>query len=227
MRDVRLARIGGVCALAWVAIQVVGNLLHPTLPEDSVAAMTKIAATAVWVPAHVILIADYFLLVPLMLGINAGFARPSATTRLGLPLALVAVAIGVGQVVTHPTLLGSLAHDYVHAGDAATRQFVQLTYEAVWGYNVVLEVGHLLLIYLAIALFSIAMLEDSLYPRWIGWLGIVGAVVAGTAVVIGEVVFKSSVLADKITFGAGLAPLAVWLLAVGTVLLRAKPEAAA
>jgi hypothetical protein len=69
------------------------------------------------------------------------------------------------------------------------------------------------------------MLGASLFPKWVAWLGAIGGVLGAIALIIGEMLLGSSILGDWITFGFGLAPLAVWLVAVGVILLRSKLEA--
>ena len=218
-----LLKIGGISALVWVLLQIVGNALHPRLPADSAMAMEHIAMSEVWLLAHVILIFDYFLLVPMIVGFAASFPDSPPGIRLAVPLMVVAVTVGIVQVALHPTTLSTLGMAYVSAEGGDVGESIQLLYDAFWRYNIVLEVGHLLLIHLVVLLVGISMLRNAFYPRWMAILGIVGGIVAAVALVVREVFLESSVLGDTLTFGIGLLPSAVWLVAVGIHLLRNLP----
>jgi hypothetical protein len=225
-RDSFLMKVGGVSAIVWVVMQVVGNLLHPSLPNDAARAMAGIHHSGSWGIAHLILISDYFVLVPLAVGLEASFAPRSRLLQIAVPLIVTAVAIGVVQVAIHPSVLPVLAHAYADPSQVVGREYVELLYQTIWLYNVALEVGHLVILYLAIGLASLAMRTDALYPRWLAWLGMLGALAAIASTVIGVVVLQSSRLGNYITFGFGLAPLAVWLVATGVALLRGSREPA-
>jgi hypothetical protein len=225
-RSRTLMRVGAFSALIWVALQIVGNALHPRLPQDAVGSMTHIAHSSVWFVAHVILLFDYIVLIPLVVGFAAAFAAKPWTIQLAVPLMVVAVTVGIAQVALHPTTLHVLAGQYAAAGsggDAGAQSSIVALYDAFWSYNIVMEIGHLLVIHLVVVLIAVAMLREPLFPRWLGWLGIIGGVAAASALIVGEVVLDSSVLGDIVTFGIGLLPSAVWLVAVAVVLLRVTP----
>lgn len=222
-RNLSLMKIGGISALIWVVLQVVGNGLHPRLPSDYAMSMEHIAMSKVWGVAHLILISDYFFLIPMIVGFAASFSPQPWGVKLAVPLMIVAVTVGIVQVALHPTTLRMLGEHYMHNPDGAGRDFIVTLYQGFWAYNIVLEVGHLLLIHLVVVLVAIGMLREPIYKRWIGWLGIAGGAIAAISLVIGEVFLESSVLGDAITFGVGLLPSAVWLVTVGITLLRYKP----
>jgi hypothetical protein len=223
-RNILLMKIGGISALVWVALQIVGNTLHPRLPSDYAMSMEHIAASNVWGIAHLILISDYFVLIPMIVGFAASFSKQPWGMRLGVPLIVVAVTVGVVQVALHPSALRILSENFTANPGAVDQNYLIILFEGFWSYNIILEVGHLLLIHIVVIIVAIGMLSESLYPKWIGWLGIAGGSVAAISLVIGEVILESSVLGDTITFGVGLLPSAVWLVAVGIVLLRYKPS---
>jgi hypothetical protein len=107
--------------------------------------------------------------------------------------------------------------------DIGLREFVLQVWDSVFEFNVVMEVGHMLVLFLVIALASLAMLRERFYPRWMALLGVVSAAVAALATLIGVVVLDSSMLGNFVTFGVGLLPLAAWIVAVGVVMVRFKP----
>jgi hypothetical protein len=220
LRDTLMMKIGAISALTWVALQVIGNILHPRLPADFVISMQQIAASEVWLVAHLILLFDYVVLIPMIIGFTASFAEKQWELQIGVPLVVVAVSAGMVQVALHPTALKVLAEQYVTANDLATQTYILTLYAAVWKYNVALEVGHLLVIHVVVILVAAAMLRDAFYPKWVAVLGMIGGLVAAVSLLVGELFLESSVLGDALTFGIGLAPSAAWLVIVAFLLLR-------
>lgn len=218
-------QIGGFSLVAWVVIQVIGNSMHPKLPSETTEAMRHIAHHSNWVITHVLLLFDYVVLVPAILGILKSFKAYHWYTIMCMPLLTIAISAGVVQVAIHPTVLKVLSDSYTRSGTSIEMQgYLVALYDTFWSYNIGLETGHLLIIYFIVCLMAIAMLSESLYRRWVAWLGIAAGVVAMVALVVGVTVFQSSPMGVSIIFGAGLLPLAFWVLKVGFVLIKAKNQ---
>lgn len=225
MADRRLVRIGGVAALTVAATQVVGNALHPPMPDAAAEAMQVIEHTGAWVPTHLVITFSYFLFVPFAIGALQAFEARSAALRIAVPLVLIGAAIGIAQILTHYTLFNGLAAAFFQSSDPAVRSSLEHVFAVFWSYNVALEVAHLLAIFVAVVLFGIAMLRESVFRRWIAMLGVAAGLVAITGVVMGKFVVVGQ--AGDLVFGFGLLPLIVWIIAVGAVLIRAPLEPAA
>lgn len=219
----RLLKIGAVSALSWIVIGAAVNLLHPLLPQDPASSMRLIAQTRGWEAMHGLLLCGYLALVPFGVALRASFRQPPWILRLGMPLLYIAVTLGVVQVATHPTVLLEAARSYVRAPDEASRAAPLLVYRAVWGFNIVLELAQLLLFYTFIVMVGAAMCGDAAHPKWLGVSGIIAALIAAAAAVVGMVLYQGCPCGTQITFLWGLLPLAVWTLVVAWRLWRMRP----
>jgi len=217
MNDSRLIRMGGYFALIVGVMQIVGNGLHPPIPTETVAALTLIATTSFWIPIHVIITISYFMFIPFAIGASALFKdQNSPYIPVARALVFVGAGLGAAQILTHLTFFKILANQYVVA-DAATQANITFIYEAFWPYNVALEIVHLVAIFAAVSLFGLALLQESVLPRWIAWVG-----VGGGALAILGILASKLVINNDLVFGVSLLPLLVWILAVGINLLRLK-----
>ncbi|GIV60547.1 hypothetical protein GQ464_007725 [Rhodocaloribacter litoris] len=222
-RNAALVRIGGWFALIVAAMQVAGNGLHPPIPADTDAALTLIAGTGRWPVIHVIITVSYFAFIPFVLGVAASFPAPGWPVRIGTVFVIAGAAIGAVQILTHLTLFRFVAEVYV-SGEAALRSEAVLLYETFWPYSTGLEVAHLVLIFVAVGLFGVAMLRTPRYRRWIALLGLFAGGVATAGVLVGKFVVHGAT--GGLIFGLSLLPLIVWIVAVGIVLIRARPAPA-
>jgi hypothetical protein len=219
MGDIRLIRMGGYFALIVGVIQIVGNALHPPIPTDTVEALETITATGHWTIIHVAICISYFMFIPFVIGASAAFKdRSSPLVRVATPMVIVGAGIGAAQILTHLTYFSYLAEQYA-TGDPVVQQMVIFNYEVFWPYNVALEVAHLAAIFIAVILYGIAILREDVFPRWLGWVGIIAGLIATAGIVIGKAVLDMDLL-----FGISLIPLVLWILAVGVHLLRLQPE---
>lgn len=215
-----LIRIGGVSALLYVGLSVAGNIMHTAMPPDPAGALETIGSSRSWNLAHAILMSTYAFVLPMLIGVKATFRKDSTVMRIAVPLIIAGVAVGTAQIGTHATIFRILGEKFLAATDAGVKANIIMLYEVLWPYNVILELAHLLVIYLLIIFIARAMLHED-YPKWVAWVGIAGGVVAVAGIILGEVVFGKSggLMGDRI-FGFSLLPLMVWLLAVGIILVK-------
>jgi hypothetical protein len=219
MNDTRLIKVGGYFALIVAVMQIIGNGLHPPIPTVTTEALELIAGTSYWIAVHVLITISYFMFIPFIVGASAAFKdRKSPLVRVGTVLVLVGAGIGAVQISTHLTLFKYLADQYVAISDAALQQTITFTYEAFWPWNVALEVAHLVAIFIAAFLFGIAILQEDVFPRWLGNLGLASGAVSTAGILIGKIVMNSRT--GDIVFGVGLLPLVIWIIAIGVLLLR-------
>jgi len=185
--------------------------------------MPIIAQTTLWNIVHLDIAVSYVLFIPFVIGAAASFTNNSPLVRIGTPLIIVAAAIGLAQILTHLTMFKYLADTYVATSDPALRQNIVFLYNVLWPYAVALEVAHLLVIDVAGVMFGIAMLDEALYPQWVGQLGAAGGIIAAVGLLAGKFGFGGTQRGDVI-FGVTLIPLVIWIIATGIVLLRADLE---
>lgn len=224
-------RIGGICAITWVTLQIIGDALHPRLPVDSVDMMHCISTSPVWMVAHLILLFDYLVLIPMTVSFAMSFGEGHWANTLTTPLVVIAVTLGIVQVCIHPTVLTIISDNYMQStgGDhmahqGASKDFLLIVFKAFWIYNIVMEFIHLLILNTVIFLFAIQMRGSVIFKKWLATLGIIGSMVAIVTLVIGEVVLKRSKMGDLLIFGVGMLPLALWLVVTGINLLRYRGE---
>lgn len=221
MKRSNLIKIGGWAAILWVVLQIIGNSMHPQLDSDTEIAMTHIASNKYWFITHIILILDYLVILFVIVGMKEALSGTSWISEFIMPLMTIAIAVGIIQVATHPTVLKCTSDIYANAGaNEQLKQDAVRIYESFWEYNLFLEIGHLLIIYFVIFLIGVEMMKSSFFPKWQGILGLSGGIAAGVALLTGELFLGSSKTGDLLTFGFGLLPLAVWLIAVGIKMIR-------
>ncbi len=226
MQNPRLIKVGGVFALIVAVMQIVGNGLHPPIPPDTVEALQVIASTGPWEIVHLIILISYFMFIPFVIGAAASFQDQDAPlVRIGTPLIIVGGAIGAAQISTHLTIFRFMALQYVATSDAASQADIVFLYNTLWPYSVVLEIAHLLAIFIAAMMFGVAMLRETVFPKWVGWLGTIGGGIAAAGILVGKLVIHSRV--GDIVFGVGLLPAVIWIIIVGIALLRLKAPSAA
>jgi hypothetical protein len=219
MTDNRLVRVGGYFALIVAVMQVVGNALHPPIPDGTVDALTVIHNTALWIPVHVIITISYFMFIPFVIGASAAFQDKNSPLILAAKALVIAGAtIGAVQILTHLTYFKYLADTYFGTSDAALQQMITFNYEAFWPYAVALEIAHLCAIFISVSLFGIAMLSDSQFARWMAYTGIAGGLIATFGILSSKIIFNNDII-----FGVSLLPLVIWIFAVGLRLLRLSP----
>jgi len=221
VRDLRLIRLGGYCALLAAAMQIIGNIMHPPIPRDTVAALGVIAGSGDWLITHLILSSSYFIFIPLAVGAAASFRNDPPELRVAVPLIIFGTALGVTQILTHLTLFRFLAVQYAATSDASVRATIVFVYDAFWPYNVALEVGHLTVIDLSALLFGIAMFGETIYPRWLALVGCAGGVVALIGLYIGTLVVRTTF--GDVLFAVSLIPMVVFIVVTGIILVRLQP----
>ena len=219
-RNKVLIKIGGISALLYVGLSVVGNLMHTAMPPDPAGALETIGSSSTWKLAHAILTSTYAFILPMLIGVKATFREDKTVMPIAVPLITAGVAVGTAQIGTHATIFRILGEKYLAATDAVAKANLITIYEVLWPYNTVLELAHLVVIYLLIVFIAMAMRRED-YPKWVAWVGVAGGVIAVAGIIIGEVVFSRSggLMGDRI-FGFSLLPLMVWLLAVGVILIK-------
>lgn len=219
MNDSRLVRVGGYFALIVAVMQVIGNGLHPPIPDPTVEALTVIHNTTYWVPVHVIITISYFMFIPFVIGASAAFQDKGSPLVLAAKALVIAGAtIGAVQILTHLTYFKYLADTYFTTADPAIQQMVVFNYEAFWPYAVALEIAHLCAIFISVSLFGIVMLSDNQFARWMAYTGIAGGAIATLGILSSKIIFNNDII-----FGVSLLPLVIWIFAVGLRLLRLTP----
>lgn len=208
-----LSRLGATSGIAGAFLAIIGNLLHPRLPIDPIAAHTVIAQHGYWEIVHLIIILAAVCLAVFFVALASESSTPrgrawswaGATVGL-LGAAVLIVAIGIDGFAGK-----ALANTYHAARD--NERFVHL--HVAEGINLL----HTGLLYVWLMLFfggpfvayGIAGLAERRWKSWISWL----------AIVVGGIVSLLSVVAyvypgEEITRLLGMLALlmTLWVIAV-------------
>jgi hypothetical protein len=181
-----LARLGGVSGIVGAFLAIIGNLLHPRVPVDPIAAHTVIAQHGYWDVVHLIIILAAVCLAVFFVALSSESTTPhgrawswvAATVGL-LGAAVLIVAIGIDGYAGK-----ALANTYLAARD--NERFVHL--HVAEG----MSLAHTGLLYVWLMLFfgapfvayGIAGRAEGWWKPWISWLaiGIGGTVMLASAV---------------------------------------------
>ncbi len=219
MAKVSLQQISGVCAILTVTVVIVGFALFASTDVSDTAPTVEvlpavdddraIVATATWL----IIFATI-----LLLGTVPGLFRVLHHAGEIMWIAVLASVIG-GVFLTLSTVIElaviyELAPAYVEASPDARADLLVLgdtlfsitQWSRALGDTIFTGIGRLL--------FSLAILHTGFAPKWIGWLGLIGAVGHWFALLApASEVFELVWFVGEIAFF-------LWLIALGVVLLR-------
>jgi hypothetical protein len=161
------------------------------------------------------------LIVPILLLPAALHRRTDAALRVATYLGAASVVLALIGFLRWVFVVPPLADSYV-AGDATTRTAVTAAWMAQHQYGGALlgeHLGQLLVIVWSVTV-SVLVLRTGVLPRWVGWLGLVasGLYLANQGDILATAVPGFPVWDLAGLLGSTL--WAVWLLALGAVLLR-------
>ena len=222
LENVTLQKVSGVCAILTVVVAIAAFALFASTDvfdaQDAVEVLPAvdddkaIIATSTWL----------FILAPiLLLGTVPGIFQ--ALRRAGdvMWFAVLASVIGGLLLITSTgielAVIYEVATPYVETGPNAGAELLVLG-DALLTLSLLFRViGDAIFTGIGGLLFSIAILQTGFAPKWVGWLGLIGAV-GHWFVLLSETseVFELIWFVGEIAFF-------LWLIAVGVVLLR-KPQ---
>ncbi|WP_418607328.1 hypothetical protein [Georgenia sp. SUBG003] len=187
--DRSLLRLGAVSIVVGLVLQVVMGLLHPSRadPNDSAAAFAEYARSDAWTAVHMGQFIRTLLIVIGLVAVSRHLARQvggagAAAVVAGLAAVLVAAVFAVQMAVDGVALKGAV-DTWVGAAEA-DRQAAFLAAEAVRWTEKGLSAFFQLLNGIALLTLGLAMVLGRLFPRWLGWVG----VIAGLGALPGSVV---------------------------------------
>ncbi len=226
MERISLMKVSGVCAIltgvlaavAFIMIVTGTDLLDAEDAVEILPALDKdqnLVATALWL----------FVLAP-VLAIGAALGLFQALRGAGdlMWIAVVAFVIGLLLVIARSLiglgLIYELAPDYVDASGAA-RLSLEVTADTLSTIGVLADlVANALTFGIGVLLFSLAILRTSVAPKWVGWLGLLVALLGGWLSLIGP----ASEVFEIIGF-VGFIGFWVWMIVIGGILWRAQEPA--
>ena len=230
MRSLRLSTLGGYCAIAAVVCFVVGggamgssgvSVLIPQTGREGREWIADVDA------AGALFYAGAWLVVLMgFLGVVAYLGLYDALKEAGpaIVLAPITAAVGLTLVTVSHLLPIAMAYELVPAyvaAEAADKDAIAVTADTLAASALVLNsAGNFLGWGVATPLVSAAILATGLLPRWIGWLGIAVAVLAGWVGLLAP----ASGVAEAVS-SLGFLAFFVFLLSGGIALVRRRVEA--
>ncbi|HKI99120.1 MAG TPA: DUF4386 family protein [bacterium] len=218
--DTVLLRAGGIAALLGALLAIGANVLHPaglgTVGPGQSARL--IADHAPWVGSSVGALVAVLLLTGALVALTRSLeGRAGAPwARLGQAAALIGAAVFCVLAGSNGLAMKLAAQDAVHGGtDPAWAVF--RTLDAV-NFSL-LSVAILVYFGVGFGLVGVAVARDTVYPRWLGWVAIVGALICFVAGV--ESLYRGpNWVLMGLVFPIGSGLLMLWMLAIGLAMLQ-------
>ena len=229
MENVTLIKIGGVSAVLVPVMFIAAGVLFavfgvPSFPEEpgELEAWARSSTDSALVPggfAAVLLVKA--LLVPVAFGFYAALRREVGQV---LWIAIGATILGSvflsGATLIDVVLAAEVAPRYLEASEASRPALAAFAFTLHGARDIVRAFGDVVGLGVGMGLFALTGLRTTVVRKWIGWLGLVGILLAGWLPPL-EPVSE----AFKISFSLGLPLVFVWLIAMGVTLLRLPPSA--
>ena len=216
------ARIGAVAAIVGSVTLLVATLLHPMSadPNDPLAAFAEYAADRLWVASHLGQFLGVVLIGVALLALGRTLTngpRVEAWVTIGAAGAIASVATAAVLQAVDGVALKVMVDRWA----ASPAEHKDAVFWAAYGVRQI-EVGVAsllsLLLGLTITSYAIALLSSAAYPRWLGYVGLLGALGLIAAGVV-QAYSGFSPLAMNVSMPSSAA-LLLWLIALGVVMWR-------
>jgi Domain of unknown function (DUF4386) len=219
-------RIGGWAAVVGSLLGMVGNLLHPQTPiGDPLGTAEVIAGSSSWVPLHLIIVFGIFLM---LMGLYALFRSitgtlPRVLAEFGMLAAAVGVTVGLVLVIMDGVGARQLAEEWVLAPpdqqEAALRIVAAnetINFSLASLFNFVFAGATFIL-------FGLAVAVGDDFPKWFGWVAVAAGVLSLGAGLV-QAFAGEPTDASRILTIVGPTVITIWLLSLGTSLIRRAGE---
>lgn len=219
MSERALYRAGGWTITLGAMIALVLNILHPRVEDYdnySAAVLREVAASPSWVPLHLgLLVAAVLLTVGLVVvGRSIGGERGQVAGRIAMAAAVIGGSVAA-VVLGYDGIAMKRVADLAAAGGPEVRSVALVAGEIGWALFMTLNIVSFGLVPVV---FGLALWVGDGFPRW---LGAAGAVLGAAAFVLGTVGATGPPTSGWVFAYTVVSALTiVWLLALGTVLLR-------
>ena len=235
MQDRTLLRIGAVSLIAGVVLNMIFAALllpsyapQPLDPSDIEATLQSIVDSPMWAGIHVVILAAFLLYVGGLLALHRSITGEpgAALARLGFAAALMGGAIlSVSEAIFGSGAMKTLADAWAVAADKAV-PFAVAEAMLLVGYAAggIFDWGWVVLFGVAPILYGLAIARTDLYPKWLGWVGVVVGV--GNALIETVQFSQGWSPVTNTVFSAFTFPLFLWLLVIGVLMWRRASAAA-
>ena len=235
-----LVKISGVCSIlygvVWLASMVVAAAGTPFGdPDDMGQYLLELnAAQTAFLVSNWLAVISHIVGLPVALGYYHVLRRWGALLWVGVVALVIGGLFFIAANVLFKAFTYELGSRYVEANEA-TRPALEVMASTLYQTGVFVDfIAHELFFTIGIGLFSLAILGTSVAPKWVGWFGLFGAIVAGVfsiltlPVLVGwfETPEPVYAVAGGI-MGIGMLAAYAWIVVMGVVLLRLGEPVAA
>ena len=172
-------KLGAVSAVAGAIVLMVGTMLHPlgADPGDPVVAFAEYAADDLWIGSHLSQFLGVAMMFVGLVALNDSLKDESSAwlARLGLFVGVAALATTAVLQAVDGIALKAMVDDWVSASEEQKQSAFQAAL-AVRRIETGVASFMALLFGSALALFAGAVAFSTIYPTWLGWLGIAGGI---------------------------------------------------
>lgn len=214
-------KLGAVTAIAGAIILMAGTMLHPlgADPGDPVAAFTEYAANDLWIGSHLSQFLGVAMMFVGLVALNDSLKgeRFACLAKLGVFVGVAALAITAVLQAVDGIALKLMVDDWVSASEGQKQSAFQATL-AVRRIETGVASFMALLFGSALALFASAVAFSTIYPTWLGWLGIgggIGTIAGGLLTMFSG--FSTTAMNVAMPFNLILV---VWMVVIGVLMWR-------
>lgn len=210
-------KMGAVTAIAGALSLLVGTFLHPLEadPNDPLAAFTEYAADRLWVASHLMQLIGLILMVFALILMSSG--RGASWAHMGVVGAGASLSVAAALQAVDGVALKMMVDRWA-AASAAEKEML---FHAAFGVRQI-EIGLAsilsLLLGITVTIYGAAIVSDRSFPRWLGWLAIVGGIPTAVAgIVMAYTGFSGVAMAINLSASSLLL---VWVIVVGVWMWR-------
>lgn len=223
MDRLRGSKVAAIAAISGALFLVAGTYLHPMNadPNMPAAAFAEYATDHKWVATHLIQLSGIALMVAALALLSRRLAGGPADVEgtLGMVGAVASLAVAAALQAVDGVALKAMVDNWA----AAQERDKELLFQAVFAVRQI-EIGLAsitsLLFGFTVSVYGLALLRDSRFPKWLGFLALAGgAPTAIAGIVIAYSGFSELAMAVSMPFSFLLL---CWMVALGVHMWR-KP----
>ncbi len=232
---INLVKVSGMCAILygvlWVASMVVAAAGTPFGdPDDMGQYLLEVnAAQTAYLVSNWLAVISHIVGLPVALGFYHVLRWWGALLWVGVLAFIMGGVFFIAANILFRAFTYELGSRYVLASEA-TRPALEVVASTLYQTRVIVDlIAHELFFSIGIGLFSLAILGTSVAPKWVGWFGLFGAIVAGVfslltlPVLVGWFATLELVsVAAGVIMGIGMLAAYGWTVVMGVVLLRLR-----
>ncbi len=214
-------KICAVTSIAGALTLFVGTFLHPSNadPNDPLAAFTEYAANRPWRASHLMQLFGIILIVVALVLLSRLMSNGGGASWAYLGVVGAGSSLSVaGALQAVDGIALKLMVDRWAAASAADKEMLFLATFAVRQIEIGLASILGLLFGITVTIYGIALVSDRSFPKWLGWLAILG----GIPIAVAGIVFAYTGFSDlAMTINLSASSLVlVWMIVVGVWMWR-------